>query len=292
MSDYALYRFTQAGAFAIAVLGLNLLVGASGQLSIGHSAFFALGAYGVAILSGEGGLSVYLAFPLVGLGCFVAGCAFGWPALRLSGVHLLLATWALAVALPQLLHSSWLEPWTGGSMGIYIERPTPPAGMPLSEDQWWHLVTLVLLLILFPLARNLLNSRGGRALRAIRDHEDAARSCGINVARYKAIIFGISAGYAGIAGALFGVLTDFIAPNSYDVFFAMTLLACAVISGLGGIWTALLGGLLIEFLPDAASLVAGEVAFPAAAYGVLLIAMVYLMPQGLAGAFEKLLRRR
>lgn len=288
--DYTLYRFTQAGVFTIAIVGMNLLIGQSGQLSIGHSAFFALGAYATALLSGDGGISVYLAVPLGGIVCFGFGFLFGWPALRLGAIHLLLATWGLAIATPQFLRSSYLEDWTGGVSGIYLDRPGTPFDLPLSDDQWWHLVTLVALLILLPMARNLVNSRTGRALRSIRDHPKAAAAAGINLPIYKTTIFGVSAFYAGIAGGLTGLLTDFVAPDTYGVFFAMILLAGAVVAGLGGVWTALFGGLLIEFLPDVAAYATTEVAFPAAAYGAILIIMVYLMPEGLAGLIQRLRR--
>ena len=283
MADYTLYRITQAGVFTIALVGMNLLIGQSGQLSIGHSAFFALGAYATALASNDGGLSVYLALPFAGLVCFCFGFLFGWPALRLGAVHLLLATWGLAIATPQFLRSSYLEDWTGGVSGIYLDRPGTPFGLPISDDQWWHLVTLIALLIMLPLARNLVNSRTGRALRSVRDHPQAAAAAGINLPLYKTLIFGVSAFYAGIAGGLTGLLTDFVAPDTYGVFFAMILLAGAVVAGLGGIWTALFGGLLIEFLPDVAAHATTEVAFPAAAYGLILILMIYVMPDGLAG---------
>jgi branched-chain amino acid transport system permease protein len=283
LADYTLYRFTQAGVFAIAIVGMNLLIGQSGQLSIGHSAFFALGAYATALLSNDTGLSVYLAVPLAGGVCFFFGFLFGWPALRLGTIHLLLATWGLAIATPQFLRSSYLEEWTGGVSGIYLDRPGTPFDLPLSDDQWWHVVTLIALLILLPMANNLVNSRSGRALRSIRDHPQAATAAGIDLSLYKTLIFGVSAFYAGIAGGLTGLLTDFIAPDTYGVYFAMILLAGAVVAGLNGIWTALFGGFLIEFLPDVAAYATTEVAFPAAAYGLILILMVYLMPDGFAG---------
>ena len=291
MVDYTLYRVTQAGVFAIALVGMNLLIGQSGQLSIGHSAFFALGAYATALASNDGGLSVYLAVPFAGVVCFGFGFLFGWPALRLGSIHLLLATWGLAIATPQFLRSSYLEQWTGGVSGVYLDRPGTPFDLPISDDQWWHLVTLVALLIMLPMARNLVNSRTGRALRSIRDHPQAAAAAGINLSLYKTLIFGVSAFYAGIAGGLTGLLTDFVAPDTYGVFFAMILLAGAVVAGLGGIWTALFGGLLIEFLPDVAAYATTEVAFPAAAYGLILIFMIYVMPDGLAGLTRRLKTR-
>jgi branched-chain amino acid transport system permease protein len=287
LADYTLYRVSQAGVFALAIVGLNLLIGQSGQLSIGHSAFFALGAYITALTMGEGGQYAYLSLPFAGVCCFIAGFLFGWPAMRLSNVHLLLATWGLALALPQLMKSSHLEKWTGGTMGIYLEKPDTPFGLPLSSDQWWHYVTLVVLCLLLPAAHGIARGRVGRALRSIRDHPQAAAGMGINVPLYKATIFGVSALYAGVAGGLAGLLSDFVAPGTYDIFFAMLLLVGAVVSGLGGIWTALLGGLMIEFLPDVSGALTSGKLSPVLVYGLILIAMIYLLPQGLAGAWQK-----
>jgi branched-chain amino acid transport system permease protein len=292
LADYTLYRVSQAGVYTLAIVGLNLLIGQSGQLSIGHSAFFALGAYVTALSMGEHGQYAYLSLPLAGVCCFVAGFLFGWPALRLSSVHLLLATWGLALALPQLLKSSHLEHWTGGSEGIYLEKPDTPFGLPLSSDQWWHYVTLFVLMLMLPAAYGLVRGRIGRALRSIRDNPQVAATMGINVPVYKALIFGVSALYAGVAGGLAGLLSDFVAPGTYDIFFAMLLLVGAVVSGLGGIWTAILGGLMIEFLPDlAGAATGGGKLSPGLVYGLILIGMIYLMPQGLAGALEKWRRR-
>ena len=292
LADYSLYRISQAGAFAVAIVGLNLLIGLSGQLSIGHSAFFALGAYIAALTMGAEGQFAYVALMAAGIVCFVIGFGFGWSTLRLGNMHLLLATWGLALALPQLLKSTHLEPWTGGVSGIYLEKPGTPFGLPFSNDTWWHYITLMVLLIMLSAAYGLAKGRIGRALCSIRDNPQAAASMGINVRLYKATIFGISALYAGVAGALAGLLSDFVGPGTYDIFFAMLLLVGAVVSGLGGIWTAILGGLLIEFLPDAATAAIGSRSFPGIAYGVILIFMVYLMPQGFAGLLEKWRRRQ
>ena len=184
LPDYTLYRISQAGVFALAIVGLNLLIGQSGQLSVGHSAFFALGAYVVALTCGEHGQYAYLSLLAAGVFCFVAGFTFGWSTLRLGNMLLLLATWGLALALPQLLKSSHLEPWTGGVSGIYLEKPGTPFGLPLSSDQWWHYVTLMVLLLMLPAAFGLANGRIGRALRSIRDHPQAAASMGVNVRLY------------------------------------------------------------------------------------------------------------
>lgn len=285
LDDYELYRLTLAGVTAIAVLGLSLLTGLSGQFSIGHSAFFAAGAYVTAMSMNGIDLSAYLAIPLSGAVAFVIGIAFGWPASRLSAVHLALVTWGLAVSMPRLLKSTPLAPWTGGVQGVYIERPAAPIWTQLSDDQWWHLIALVVLLLAFWTARNLSRGRTARALRALKDHNIAATSMGVHCARYRTLIFGVSAAYAGIAGSLTGLLTDFVAPDGYGVFFAILLLVGAVAGGLGSIWGALFGGFLIQYLPDIAADASAALSFPA--YGLLLLALVYLFPTGVAGTVSR-----
>lgn len=289
LPDYELYRLTLAGIYAIAILGLNLLIGLSGQFSIGHSAFFALGGYGVAVVMRETALGAYPGLAVAGLAAFAAGYLFGWPALRLSRVHLALATWGLALATPQLLKSTHLEAWTGGVQGITLHRPGAPLGLPLSDDEWWYAVTVVLLLLLIAGARNLMRGRSGRALAAVRDDPLAAAAMGIPVARCKALAFGISAFYAGIGGGLNGLLVDFVAPDTYSVFFAILLLVGAVAGGVRSAWGAVFGGLLIQFLPDLARTASAALSLPA--YGLILIGLVYLMPTGLAGAVERLAAR-
>jgi len=289
LEGYTTYRVTMAMVYAIAIIGLHLLTGLNGQFSIGHGAFFAIGAYAAAIAIRDLQLSAYLAIPLGGAVGFVAGFLFGWPALRLGFVHLALATWGLALAVPQLLKAEELEFLTGGVQGIYLERPGPPAGLGLNDDQWWYLIALALLSGLLSLAWNLGRGRTGRALRAIRDNAIGAAPMGINVALYKTLTFGVAAGYAGDAGALGGLLSDFVAPDSYGVFFSILLLVGAVTGGLNSVWGAVLGGLLIQFLPDLAGTASGALSFPS--YGLILLLLVYLMPQGLAGAGARLLNR-
>ena len=191
--------------------------------------------------------------------------------------------------MPRLLKTSHFEAWTGGVQGIYLQRPPPPAGIPLSEDQWWHLVVLFVLLLTFWLGRNLSQGRSARALRALKDQEIAAATMGIRVAVYKTLIFGVSAAFAGIAGSLTGLLSDFVAPDGYGVFFSILLLIGAVAGGLGSIWGALFGGLLIQYLPDLAADASAALSFPA--YGLILLALIYVFPNGLAGTVNRWLAR-
>ena len=171
--------------YALAILGLNLLTGFNGQFSLGHSAFYGIGAYTAAILMDQCGRRLLLDVAGAGAVCFVVGFLFGLPALRLQGLYLALATFALAIAMPQILKFDPLEPWTGGVQGIVILKPDPPFGLPLDADQWLYFFTLAVLLVMFAGAANLVNSRTGRAIMAIRDHPIAAAAMGINTALYK-----------------------------------------------------------------------------------------------------------
>lgn len=293
LEGYELYRVTLACVYALAVMGLSLLIGLSGQFSIGHSAFFALGAYAVAVPVNSFSLSPYVALMLAAPVGFAAGYIVGWPARRLGFVHLALVTWGLALAVPQLLKSSHLEPWTRGVQGIYVNRPDVPAGVPVSDDQWWYWITLSALALFLYAGENIRRGRDARAMRALKDNPVAASASGVAAARYIPLAFGISAAYTALAGGLAALLTDFVAPDSYGVFFSILLLVGAVAGGVGSVWGALAGGALIQYLPDLAADASAALSLPA--YGLLLIAIIYLMPTGLSGLINRLetvVRRR
>ncbi|MDA0225825.1 MAG: branched-chain amino acid ABC transporter permease [Proteobacteria bacterium] len=289
VEGYALHRFTLAGVFAIAICGLNLLTGLSGQLSIGHGALYAVGAYTVAIGMRHVGLDPYLCVPLAAATAFAAGLLIGYPVVRFGLVELALTTWGVALALPQFLKSSLLAPWTGGVQGLYLDRPGAPAGVPLTDDEWWFAVVLGTLCLALLSLRNLRSSRSGRALRAIADHAMAAQAMGIDLTRARAVAFGISGAYAGVAGALGALLVDFVGPDSFTVWFSIEFLIGAILGGVHSVWGALLGGLLMKFLPDLARGTSGALAF--AVYGIALIAMVRVLPRGLASVLERVPRR-
>jgi branched-chain amino acid transport system permease protein len=279
VKDYRTFQFTQVLVYAIALMGLNLLTGYNGQISLGHGAFYAIGAYAAAILMDRWGIEYYLAVPLAGVFCFVVGFLFGFPALRLEGLYLALATFALAVAVPQIL--KYFESWTGGVQGIVLLKPDPPFGLGISQDQWLYFFTLGVLILLFVAAWNLLRGRIGRAMVAIRDHHIAAETMGVNSALFKTLTFGISAFYTGIAGGLGAIIIQFVAPDSFNVFLSITLLVGMVIGGLASISGAFYGGLFIVFVPNIAEEISKGAAW--AVYGVFLLAFMYLMPMGVAG---------
>jgi len=289
LGDYRTFQLTLALVYAIAILGLNILTGYNGQVSLGHGAFYALGAYTAAIMITQGGVAYYWTLPVAGAVGFGAGFLFGFPALRLQGLYLALATFALAVATPQILKSSHLAAWTGGVQGIVILKPDPPAGLPLSADQWLYYVTLAVLAVLLIGAWNLLRGRSGRALEAIRDNPIAAAAMGIDLALYKTLTFGISAAYTSIAGALGAIVIQFVAPDSFTVFLSITLLVGLVVGGLASIPGAIFGGLFVELVPNLAEQISK--AAPWAIYGAFLIAFMYVMPYGVWGLMRSLFQR-
>lgn len=279
------YQMTQLLVYAIAILGLNMLTGINGQFSLGHGAFYALGAYTAAILIEQAGLHYMLTLPAAGVLCFVAGFLFGFPALRLEGVYLALATFALAVATPQILKLSPLEDLTGGVQGILVFSETfdvpVPGFLPLEGSVWTYYLVLVVGLLLYWAAQNIVNSRTGRALMAIRDNPIAARAMGINLPMYKATAFGMSALITGIAGALSAIVVKFVAPDSFTFALSIALLVGLVVGGVGWLPGCLIGAAAIIFLPNFAEEISkGLSGF---FYGAFLILVIYLAPQGAGG---------
>jgi len=287
LSDFHLFEFTQACIYAIALLGLNLLIGYSGQISIGHGAFYAVGAYVAAIMMDRWGIPYGWTIPAAGLVCLAAGFLFGLPALRLEGPYLALATFCLALAVPQVLKR--FDTWTGGSQGIVLIKPGAPFGLRLDADQWLYFLCLAVLGALLVLSAGLLRGRIGRAIIAVRDNPIAAAAMGIDNALYKALIFGISAAYTGIAGALAAVAVAYVAPDSFSVLLSIDLLIGVVIGGLASVTGALYGALFIEFIPTWTQDISK--AAPWAVFGVVLIAFVYVMPLGVASGVRAALGR-
>ena len=282
VANFTIFQLTMVMIYGLAILGLNLLTGFNGQFSLGHSAFYGIGAYTAAILmSGSAELSYYWTLPCAGAVCFVVGILLGLPALRLQGLYLALATFALAVALPQLLKSHVLEGLTGGVQGIVIDKPDPPLGLPINADQWLYYFTLAVLLVMFAAAAGLVRSRTGRAIMAIRDHPIAASAMGINTARYKTLTFGVSALYTGVAGALGAIVVQFVAPDSFSFLLSVNFLVGLIVGGIGSIPGSLFGGVFVLFVPNIAEKV--STGLSGAVYGIILLLLIFLMPSGAAG---------
>jgi branched-chain amino acid transport system permease protein len=289
VSNYRTFQFTLALVYAIALLGLNMLTGYNGQISLGHGAFYAIGAYTTAILMDQHGMPYWATIPVAAAVCLVAGFLFGLPALRLEGLYLALATFALAVSLPALLKYHHVEQWTGGVQGIVLLKPDPPFGLPINPDQWLYFFTLAITVLMFALAWNILRGRMGRAMTAIRDQHIAAEAMGIHTAMVKSMTFGISAMYTGIAGALGAIAIQFVAPDSFNIFVSIIFLVGIVIGGLASISGAIYGALFIQFVPNIADAISK--AAPWAIFGIFLLGFVYLMPMGVAGAVRMAVAR-
>ena len=300
VSNYRLFLVSTMIIASIAVLGLNLLTGFNGQISLGHSAFYAVGAYTAAILMDKLDCPYYLTLPAAAILSFVVGYLFGLPALRLEGHYLALATFALALSVPQILKYKWLEDLTGGVQGIVLLKPEVPFGLPLTEDQWLYYYCLIVMLILYWAAANILKSRSGRAMMAIRDYKIAADTMGIDTALYKTVTFGISAAYTGIAGALSASAIAFVAPDSFGFFLSIKFLIGLVVGGVGSLTGSVIGGIFYVLVDNSAQALSTFVKndlglqFDLSAYtvfGILLIVLMYLMPMGIAGGLFMAVRR-
>ncbi len=297
-------EWTQVLIFAIVIMGLNILVGYSGQISLGHGALMAFGAYTSAILMNRYQVDYLVTIPIAGLLTGLLGFLLGIPALRLSALYLALATFALAVVTPSLIKRP--DKLTGGVRGISLIAPDPPqfakdafasvTGTVMTGDQWLYYVCLLIALLLFWFAWNIIRHRPGRAMRALRDREVAAAAYGINVAGYKTMAFGISAFYAGVGGALYGITNAFVSPDTFPLALSFQLLVGTVIGGLASIAGPLLGGIFTFWLPIMSNQfvasqpwIPGQIAAalqkagPAVTYGALLILIMIFAPNGVVG---------
>lgn len=285
ISDFRTFQFSLALVWAIAVLGLNLLTGYNGQISLGHSAFFGLGAYVAAVLIEDHSWPYLLTLPVAVVVCFVLGYLVGIPALRLEGLYLALLTLGLAVAFPTLLRR--FESITGGVQGVNVSSKDlqAPGWTGLSQDHYLYYVVLALVAVLFLFARNLMRSRVGRAIVAIRDNEIPAETMGIHLAHYKTMTFAISAAYAGVAGVAYVYIIRFVAPGSFLVLLAINLLAAMVVGGLATVSGAIFGGLFIQFLPFYAQEI--NQALSGFVYGAMLVVFMLLIPGGFVSLVRK-----
>lgn len=294
VKNYRVFQFNLVLVYAIAILGLNLLTGFNGQISLGHGAFYAFGAYTAAIMMDKMGVPYWATLPVAFVVCFIFGFLVGFPALRLAGHYLALATFALALAVPQLLKYKHIEGWTGGVQGIVLSKPEPPftfrfLDQPLSADRWLYFFSLAVAAVMFLVAWNLVRGRVGRALIAVRDHPIAATAMGINLPVFKSMTFGVSAGITGLAGALGAIVVAFVSPDSFTVNLSIFLLVGVVVGGLASIPGAIFGGIFIQFVPNIADEISKSA--PAAIYGVLLIGLMYMLPTGVMGGLNRLWHR-
>jgi branched-chain amino acid transport system permease protein len=298
LSDARAAELARAGCFFIAIVGLNLLTGYTGQISLGHGALMAVGAYTTAILTADHGLRDLWTLPLAGLVAMGAGFVLGLPAVRLSGLYLALATFAVGVAMPALLKK--FSGLTGGSQGINLFdkalNRSPGAlgsvhvlGWTLATNDFLFYLTWGIGLVLAAAAWLLLRGRVGRAFRAVRDSEVAAASAGINTAFYKTLAFAISGFYAGVGGSLFVLVSNwFVSPTTFSFDKSLLLVVGAVVGGLGSLAGMALGALFIQFVPDWAANVSHAPGAPSVFFGAAIILVMILLPSGLGGFLRRL----
>ncbi len=320
ISDFRAQQLAYVAVYLTAIIGLNILTGFTGQISLGHGAFMAVGGYTTAILMSEGqrdvlpfldtGVKDVWTIPIAALVAGVAGFLFGIPALRLSGLYLALATFAIAVATPSVIKK--FEDFTGGGGGINLfgtpeatasVTPVSILGQELNFNNWLYALCWTVALIGYVVAWLFLRGRTGRALRAVRDSETAAISSGVSLARYKTLAFGVSAAYAGAAGALFAIATTFVNPDTFPIALSITLLVGVVLGGLGSLVGLIAGAVLVFFLPiwaqDANRVIPDWLPFfgyldtssagaPSVVFGAVLILLMFVLPTGFAGLFHRL----
>jgi branched-chain amino acid transport system permease protein len=293
LGKFQTLEFAYVWGFAIAILGVNLLTGYCGQLSLGNSAFMALGGYTTAVFATRLGWSPVATIPVAAAISTVGGVLLGIPALKLRGLYLGLATFALALSAPSVIRH--FDSLTGGSQGIYISGAgKDPFGLvaagQLTAEQWLYYLSLVLFLVIFIFSRALLMSDVGRAFRSIRDGETVAVANGVSLRYYKTLAFALSALFAGVAGSLDAMATSYVGPDSFDATIALALIVGAAIGGLGTQAGPIFGALFTVWVP-----VYAQVIFkgrPDIVFGALLILIMYVMPQGAVGGFYRLLGLR
>lgn len=288
LTDFQATRFATIGAYFIAIVGLNVLVGYSGQISLAHGALMAVGGYTTAILMHDHGVRDLWTIPLAGLVAGAAGLLLGLPALRLSGLYLAIATFGIAVSLPSILKK--FDSFTGGSTGIQLfglpEQTGQGAGVDvlghhLGNGDWLYYLTWAIGIVLFALAWALMGGRLGRLLQAIRDSEVAAASAGVHPAFYKVLAFGVSSAFAGVAGSLFAINIAYVNPDTYPIALSLYLLVGAVVGGIGALWGAPIGAAFIVYLPLWVQNVSDQA--PDVIYGAVIILIMLVLPTGAAG---------
>lgn len=284
---YELFLASSILAFAIAAMGLNALMGFNGQISLGHGAFFAAGAYATAISIDQFGLPITLTPIISGL----AGCALGWligkPALRLEGLYLALATFALALSTPTILRSDLFAAWTGGVQGLFLPINGAPSWTGLSLDRSIYLLVLVYFLVFAALTWRLVKGLNGRAWIATRDNPIAARAMGFDVTRAKTRAFVYSAVACAVGGGLYAVVVQFVAPDSFLFILSISLFVSVVVGGLcSPILGPVLGAVFIVLVPNITEEIWQGGSW--AVYGAVIILVVTLQPGGLAAVLDAL----
>lgn len=286
LKNYGVYLFSYWLVFVIATMGLNLTIGYAGQKSLGHAAFFGIGAYTVAILL-KAGISFWIGLPLAMLGCFAIGLGLGFPALRVQTIYLAFATLGFNTAVWLVMRNEeWL---TGGTFGINnIARPSV-LGFDLTSNLAYYYFVLGVALIMGALLWKLLHSPWGKAFTALRDNPIRAESLGIHIQAYTLLSFAIGAVYAGVAGALFAPLVEFIEPAPFGVGSSIMMYLMVVVGGAGYFFGPLLGAAVGVLLPEWLRFAQGWYLF---VFGSAVVLLMLWLPDGLLSIPEKLRAKR
>jgi branched-chain amino acid transport system permease protein len=299
VSDFHSRDLASAGVFFIAIVGLNLLTGYTGQISLGHGALMAIGGYTTAALVVHEHWRDVWTIPLAGIAAGVVGFLIGLPALRLSGLYLALATFGFAVAMPSLLKK--FPGLTGGSQGLsfFESAPTQITGVSgqvtifghsMTQAHFLYYLTWSIGIVGFAIAWLIVRGGFGRVFRSVRDSEIAAVSSGVNLARTKTVAFAISGVYAGVAGALLAIQDDIVSPLSFTVLLSITILVGAVVGGLGSLPGLVFGALFVQYLPTISTHVSTRAGVPDFVYGAAIILVMILLPTGAGGLLRRLAR--
>jgi branched-chain amino acid transport system permease protein len=305
VSDFRARELAIVGMYFIALVGLSILTGYSGQISLGHGAFMAVGGYTTAILSVNGVYGHQVrdlwTIPIAGVAAGLAGLLVGLPALRLSGLYLALITFGIAVSFPQLPKK--FDHFLGGTTGKILNLAKPPYGLDTTTNDWLYYLTWGIALVLLFAAWLLVRGKTGRALKAIRDSEVAATSSGVSLARYKTLAFGVSAFYAGVAGSLYAIANAYVNPDVFPIILSVYLVVGLAVGGLDSFPGLIVGAALIYFLQNHADTVAKwlnhlpalsldpkQPGIPSVVFGAVLIVVMLLVPTGIGGLLRRLLR--
>ncbi len=276
LSDYNRTTGANVGVYFIAILALNIVTGYTGQISIGHGAFMAVGGYATAILTHDHGWNDIATLPIAALVGFAAGIVVGLPALRFHGVYLALTTFAVALAVPQIAKN--YSGFTGGTEGL---------ALPAHSGLWLYRTSWIVAGIVFVFAWLLLRGRTGRAFRAVRDGEIAATSSGVSLAVYKTVAFGVSAALAAVAGSVYVLVNSFVNPDIFGLTLSLYILIGAVVGGLGSLWGVIVGAAFIQLLPIGLTTthVTSSQLVPVI-FGAVVIAVMAVLPLGAANLLQ------